>query len=59
MLFGSWSTFPMDQMTPNPTRHKPRLLSIAGWVWIFLAIAALALGAGFALIPDVAAHVQL
>lgn len=48
----------LDALVENGSVHKRRM-SIAAIIWIFLAIAALALGAGFALIPDVAAHVQL
>lgn len=48
----------LDALVENGSMHKRRM-SVAAIVWIFLAIAALALGAGLALMPGIAERIQL
>lgn len=49
---------PIDVLSGGDLRPRWHI-GTAGWIWIFLAIATIAMGAGFALIPNIAERIQL
>lgn len=49
----------LDALIENGSVHPKFHIGTAGWIWIFLAIATIALGAGFAFIPGIVARIQL